>query len=42
MVTPVYIRGMILSVNVKFAGYYTPFLCLGDHGPYCRIDYGGE
>ena len=21
---------------------YTPFLCLGDHGSYCPIRFGGE
>jgi hypothetical protein len=40
MITPMYKLGLVLYVETKFARHYVPFLCLGDHGPYCRIEYG--
>lgn len=40
MITPMYVRGLVLFIEIKFARYYQPFLCLGDHGPYCRLDRG--
>lgn len=41
MITPMYRYGVVLWLEIKHAPYYRPFLCFGDHGPYCRIEYGG-
>jgi hypothetical protein len=41
MITPMYRFGLVLWVEVQHAHYSVPFLCLGEHGPYCRIEYGG-
>jgi hypothetical protein len=42
MVTPMYRFDRIAWVCTTHAKYHVPFLCLGDHGPYCRIEYGEE
>jgi hypothetical protein len=41
MITPVYTEGLVLFICIERAYDFEPFLCFGDHGPYCRIDYGG-
>jgi len=40
MITPVYKYGIVLWVYTKHAHMAEPFLCFGDHGNYCRIEYG--
>lgn len=40
MITPAYTERMILWMRIERMVDYRPFLCFGDHGPYCRIEYG--
>lgn len=42
MITPMYRFGLVMWVDTKHARFNIPFLCLGDHGAYCRIEYGSE
>lgn len=41
MITPAYTERMILWLRIERMSEFTPFLCMGDHGPYCRIEYDG-
>jgi hypothetical protein len=41
MITPVYKDGLSgIWVVISLACDYEPYLCLGEHGLYCRIEYG--
>lgn len=41
MITPCYKDGLVLWEYVQRAHLYEPFLCLGDVGMCCPVEYGG-
>lgn len=41
MITPLHIDGLIIWSFIRYARVHTPFLTMGDHGWFCRIEYGG-
>lgn len=45
IITPILMSWMgieraVVWLNIKFAPHYDHFYMMGDHGPFCPIDYG--
>jgi hypothetical protein len=39
MITPLHIDGLVLWADTHRTHTHKPFLCWGDHGPYCAIRF---